>query len=75
MRSMSSKVELILNVLSDGKWHGINELQQLTEFDELQVQEMAAFLFEYDFVLVDLENKKVRIKEDFQNFLVQTPVF
>ncbi len=70
---MSSKIELILNVLSDGKWHRINELHQLTEFDELQVQEMAAFLFEYDFAIVDLENKKVRLKQDFQNFLVQTP--
>jgi hypothetical protein len=70
---MGSKIELILNVLSDGEWHKIYDLQQLAELEERQIQEMAAFLFEYDFARFDFENKKVRINQDFQNFLIQTP--
>ncbi len=72
---MDSKIELILKVLSDGEWHKTAELQTLAGLDERQIQEMSAFFFEYDFVRVDIENKKVRINQDFQNFLVQTPMF
>jgi hypothetical protein len=67
---MDSKVELILKALSDGKWHKTYELQQLAELDDQQIQEMAAFLFEYDLAKVDLENKKVRINQYFQDFLI-----
>lgn len=70
---LGTKIELILNALSDGEWHGIVDLQRLTELDEVQIQEMAAFLFEYDLARVDFENKKVKVKQDFHNFLVQTP--
>jgi hypothetical protein len=72
---MGSKIELILKVLSDGEWHKTFELQQLSGLDERQIQEMTAFLFEYDFARVDLENKEVRVNLDFRNFLVQTPTF
>jgi hypothetical protein len=70
---MGSKIELILKILSDGEWHKIFELQQIADLDERQILEMAAFLFEFDFARVDLENKKVRINQDFQNLLIQTP--
>jgi hypothetical protein len=70
---MGSKIELILKALSDGEWHKTCELQLLAELDEQQIQEMAAFLFEYDFARVDLHNKRVRINHEFQNFLIQTP--
>jgi hypothetical protein len=70
---MGSKIELILKILSDGEWHKIYELQQSAELGEEQIQEMVAFLFEYDFARVDIENMKVRINHDFQNLLIQTP--
>jgi hypothetical protein len=68
---MESKIELILKALSDGQWHKTDELRQLTELDDQQIQEMAAFLFEYDLAKVDLENKKVRINQYFQDFLTE----
>jgi hypothetical protein len=70
---MESKVELILKALSDGEWHKTYELQQLAELDDQQIQEMAAFLFEYDLAKVDLENKKVRINQYFRDFLTEPP--
>lgn len=68
---MVSKVTTMLEVLSDGEWHGMEELQQLTELNENQVREIAAFLFEYDFVKMDAENRKVRLNRCFQEFLTQ----
>jgi hypothetical protein len=64
-----SKLALVLEVLGDREWHGIEELQQLVELNENQVQEGAAFLYEYDFAMIDIINKKVKIKQYFREFL------
>jgi hypothetical protein len=67
-----SKMTIMLEVLSDGEWHGIEELQQLVELNERQVREIAAFLFEYDLAVVDISSQKVRINKCFQEILTQT---
>ena len=67
-----SKFTVMLQLLSDGEWHGIEELQRVSELEETQVQKIASFLDEYDFAMVDSENKKVRIKSHFQDLLNQS---
>jgi DNA-binding IclR family transcriptional regulator len=67
-----SKLAMVLDILSDGKWHGIDELQQRLELDEREVRVIAAFLSKYDFAKSDEENRKVRINRDFQKLLSQT---
>lgn len=67
-----SKIAMILDLLSDGKWHRIKELQQMLGLNEHKVQEVTAFLNEYDFVRIDEEHEKVKINRDFQKLLVQT---
>ena len=69
---MESKITMILEILSDGKWHGMEELQQRMELDEYEVQEITTFLNKYDFATIDDANKKVKINRDFQKFLAQT---
>jgi DNA-binding IclR family transcriptional regulator len=69
---MEYRVTMILEILSDGKWHGIEELQQRMELDDYKVQEFTAFLNKYNFVTIDEANKKVRINRGFQKFLDQT---
>ena len=69
---MGSKIETILEILSDGKWHGIEELQQRMELDEHKIREIATFLSKYNFAMIDGANKKVRINRDLQKFLAQT---
>jgi DNA-binding IclR family transcriptional regulator len=69
---MESKIPMILEILSDGKWHEIKELQQRMELDEYKVQEITAFLNKYNFATLDDDNKKVKINRDFQKFLAQT---
>ncbi|UCF45463.1 MAG: hypothetical protein JSW44_02190 [Candidatus Bathyarchaeota archaeon] len=69
---MVSKITMILEVLDDGKWHGIVELQERLELNEREVQEITIFLTKYDFVKIDKEHERVRINRSFQRLLDQT---
>jgi DNA-binding IclR family transcriptional regulator len=67
-----SKITMILEMLGDGKWHGIEELQLRLGLNELKVQEIAMFLNKYDFVKIDKKQRKVKINRNFQKLLAQT---
>ncbi len=69
---MASKIAVTLEVLSDGKWHGIDELEQRLDLNEHEVVEITLFLNKYDFASVDEAKKKVRLKRGFQRFLSLT---
>jgi predicted transcriptional regulator len=62
---------MILDILSDGKWHGTEELLLRLELNEHKLQQVITFLNNYDFVKVDKKNRKVRINKDFQKLLAQ----
>ncbi|MBT0159867.1 hypothetical protein G4O51_07770 [Candidatus Bathyarchaeota archaeon A05DMB-2] len=64
-----SKVDLVLELLGDGGWHEITELQQSLTLDEREVQEILAFLGTYELAEVDAEKGRVRISRDFQKLL------
>jgi DNA-binding IclR family transcriptional regulator len=66
-----SKITLILELLGDGKWHGIEELQQRLGLNEFKVQEITMFLNRYDFVKIDKEHRKVKLNRNFQKLLAQ----
>jgi len=63
---------LTLELLSDGKWHGTDELLLRLELSEQKFQEVTAFLNTYGFVKIDEKNRKVKINKDFKKLLVQT---
>jgi hypothetical protein len=71
---MDSKITMVLEILSDGKWHGMKELRQRMELDEYEVHEITMFLNKYSFAKIDDENKKVKINRNFQKFLAQTMI-
>jgi DNA-binding IclR family transcriptional regulator len=62
---------MILEMLGDGKWHGIEELRLRLGLNELKVQEITMFLNRYDFVKVDKEHRKVKLDRNFQKLLAQ----
>ena len=68
---MVSKITLILEMLGDGKWHGIKELQLRLGLNELKVQEITMFLNRYDFVKIDKKQGKVKLNRNFQKLLAQ----
>lgn len=67
-----SKLEVILELLADGAWHGIVEVQQRLGLDAYTVEEVMVFLCEYSFVQVDEERGLVRVNPDFKKLLVET---
>jgi len=62
---------VILELLSDGKWHGIEDLLSGAGLSEQKFQEITGFLGKYGFIKVDEENKKVKVNRDFRKLLVQ----
>jgi predicted transcriptional regulator len=68
----SSKIAEILELLSNGKWRMLEEIQQKTKADREQMQQIIEFLKEYDFVVLDETEKKIRLNKLAQKFLTQT---
>ena len=69
-----SKIALVLELLGDGKWHGITKLLLRLELSEDKFLEVAEFLGKYGFVTVDEKNGRVRINRDFQKLVTQAVV-
>ena len=67
-----SKITIILEMIGDGKWHEIEELQLRLGLNEREVQEITTFLNKYDFVKIDKEHRKVKINRNFQKLLAET---
>jgi DNA-binding IclR family transcriptional regulator len=66
---MSFKVAGLLEILSDGEWHTLEGVQRKTKLSRNHVQQVAAFLEEYEFVTLDETRKKIRVKEAVRRFL------
>jgi len=66
-----SKITEILEMLGDGQWHKLEEIQQKIELNEIQIQQITDFLRAYNFVKTDQENKNIKINEEARRFVVQ----
>jgi len=66
------KIAMVLEMLDDGKWHEIEELQLRLGLNEHKAQEITSFLDKYNFVKIDKEHGKVKINRNFQKLLDQT---
>ena len=69
---MSTEVSTLLDILGDGEWHGLAELQRRVGLVEHKMREIAAFLCRFDFVVFDEKESRVKVNRDFQVFLTQT---
>jgi predicted transcriptional regulator len=69
-----AKVMAVLELLSDGKWHRMEELLLGAKLDDKKFQEITAFLSMYDFVKVDEKNRRVKINRDFRKLLAEPAI-
>jgi predicted transcriptional regulator len=74
MERVVSEVMVILELLSDGKWHGVEELRLGAGLNGRKFLEITGFLSKYGFVEVDEENRKLKVNRDFQRLLIQPVV-
>lgn len=62
-------VNVILDLLVDGKWHSLTEIAGKTGLTEVKVDIVSSFLAEYDFVKLDKEDRKIRLAVSVVDFL------
>jgi hypothetical protein len=68
----ASKIASFLDILSDGKWHRLEEIQRNTSIvDKQQIMQIAEFLKEYNFIAADKTGERIRLKKIVQEFLTQ----
>jgi DNA-binding IclR family transcriptional regulator len=68
----TSEISKILEILSDGQWHLLEEIQQKTELDKDKTRQVMVFLKKYSFIVLDEAKKRIRLEETVRNFLTQT---
>ena len=69
---MASKISMILDLLSDGKVHGLADLSRKSSLDNWEMEEILSFLDKYEFAKVDFEKGKVKINKAFQKLMELT---
>jgi DNA-binding IclR family transcriptional regulator len=58
-----------LEILSDGRWHLLEEIRQKTKLNDNQIQQITTFLKEYEFVAMDETKKEMKLEEAVKKFL------
>jgi len=61
----------VLEILDDGRWHRISDVQTGTNLNASQSKEIIEFLKAYEFVAVDEKKNRVKLKEAVRKFLAQ----
>jgi len=69
--STAAKIARILELLEDGQWHVLGDVQKKTRLNEDQVQQIVAFLKEYQFITADDAKGEIRLQEAVRKFLTQ----
>ena len=67
---MSLRTDRLLDMLSDGKWHHIDQVSQALELGDSEVQKIAGFLSQFNFVEFDEKTGRVKMTVDFQKIVV-----
>jgi DeoR/GlpR family transcriptional regulator of sugar metabolism len=62
-------VDEILNFLSDGRWHSVRSLVKRFNISEATVRKVLDFLADFDFIVQNLEENKVKVSEDYFSFI------
>jgi DNA-binding IclR family transcriptional regulator len=66
------KITQFLQLLTDGKWHSLEELQRKMQLSRDRMKQIAKFLQNYEFVAEDETGKKLKIIDSARKFLVET---
>jgi len=62
-------IDELLELLEDGKWHGLNEIMEKSRLCKSKAETITDFLAEYDFIQLDKERQKAKLTRSALNFL------
>ena len=63
------KVNEILELLENGRWHDLEEIRNKIQLQDLDITSVTKFLAKYKFIKVDKEGKKAKLDFSTQDFL------
>ena len=62
-------VNVIFDLLEDGKWHSLTEIADKSGLHEFKLEMITGFLTEYDFIKLGKANRKARLAVSVVDFL------
>jgi len=62
-------VNVILDLLEDGKWHSLAEIADKSGLHEFKLEIVTGFLAEYNFIEVDKAKRRARLAVSVADFL------
>lgn len=68
----TTKLATILDILSDGKWHTIAEIERESKMKKEELKRIADFLEDYNFIVADENKRKIKLQEIAQKLLTET---
>ena len=63
------KVEDILRLLENGKWHDLKEIREKTQLNNLKVKSVTKFLSQYNFIKLNEGEQKIKLDPSMKKFL------
>ena len=63
------KVEDILRLLKNGKWHDLKEIREKTQLNDLKVKSVTKFLSQYNFIKLNEGEQKIKLDPSMKKFL------
>jgi len=63
------KVEDILMLLKNGKWHDLKEIGEKTQLNNLKVKSVTKFLSQYNFIKLNEGEQKIKLDPSMKKFL------
>lgn len=69
---MPPKIDQILEILKDGKWHNLKEILEKCRLHQFKLKMLTDFLSEYRFIELDRKKQKVRTTSLLSSFLKET---
>ena len=61
--------DIILQVLENGKWHHLKEIEEKTQLNSHKVKTITKFLAKFNFVKLDHNEQKVKLDRTIMKFL------
>ena len=63
-----STIDEFLWLLKDGEWHNLEEIAEKAEIPKIKVKMVLSFLGEYDFIQINEDLKRVKLKPSILEF-------
>jgi DNA-binding IclR family transcriptional regulator len=68
----TKKILEILELLNDGQWHMLEDVQQKARLNESMTRQVIAFLKEYELIATDKTDSRVKLRKVVRGFLARS---